>query len=230
MNSPIDASQTRPPARKQPNILFITSDQHRADCFGFENSQVKTPHLDRLARQGTRFTRCFTPNLVCQPSRASILTGQLPLTHGAWDNGVDLDPAVGAQGMAGRLSAAGYRTGFVGKAHFSTKNTFKPTGTHESRHSAPGTAPTGTARTWGSSMSNWPRWASFTAAGSRPRPRRFTDSSRRCCAMKTRWPFGNKGWVKTAAQPRHGTPHCRWPGTAVHGWQIARWRFWNGIR
>ena len=80
---------------KRPNILLITSDQQRADCYGFVNPHLKTPHLDRLARDGTHFSAAITPNLVCQPSRASILTGQLPLTHGVWDNGVDLDPAVG---------------------------------------------------------------------------------------------------------------------------------------
>lgn len=115
----------------RPNILLITSDQQRADCFGFENPAVKTPHVDRLARDGTRFSACITPNLVCQPSRASILTGLLPLTHGVWDNGVDLDPVVGGRGFAGVLAAAGYRTAFIGKAHFSTKSTFAPTGTPE---------------------------------------------------------------------------------------------------
>lgn len=117
------------PAR--PNILLITSDQQRADCFGFENPNVKTPHVDRLAREGTRFSACITPNLVCQPSRASILTGLLPLTHGVWDNGVDLDPLVGGRGFSGVLAASGYRTAFIGKAHFSTKSTFAPTGTPE---------------------------------------------------------------------------------------------------
>jgi arylsulfatase A-like enzyme len=116
---------------KRPNILLITSDQHRADCYGFERPEVKTPHLDRLARDGTRFDACITPNLVCQPSRASILTGLLPLTHGVWDNGVDLDPAVGAQGFAGTLARSGYQTAFIGKAHFATKSTFAPTGTPE---------------------------------------------------------------------------------------------------
>ena len=93
---------------KKPNILLITSDQQRADCFGFENPRIRTPHLDRLAQGGTRFSACITPNLVCQPSRASILTGLLPLTHGVWDNGVDLDPRVGEQGFAGTLAKAGY--------------------------------------------------------------------------------------------------------------------------
>ena len=116
---------------KKPNILLITSDQQRADCFGFENPHVRTPHLDALTAGGTRFNACITPNLVCQPSRASILTGLLPLSHGVWDNGVDLDPALGEKGFAGTLAAAGYDTAFIGKAHFATKATFAPTGTPE---------------------------------------------------------------------------------------------------
>ena len=98
----------------KPNILLITSDQQRADCNGFENKNIKPPHIDRLAREGTRFSACITPNLVCQPSRSSILTGLLPLTHGVWDNGVDLDPAVGARGFAGTLAKSGYQTAFLG--------------------------------------------------------------------------------------------------------------------
>ena len=46
----------------RPNILLITSDQQRADCFGFENRHIKTPHIDALATQGTRFAACVTPN------------------------------------------------------------------------------------------------------------------------------------------------------------------------
>ena len=72
---------------------------------------------------------------MCQPSRASILTGLLPLTHGVWDNGVDLDPKIGAQGFAGTLARAGYQTAFLGKAHFATKSTFKPTGSPECKQS-----------------------------------------------------------------------------------------------
>ena len=120
----------------RPNILMITSDQQRGDCFGFEGRRVKTPHLDRMAQDGTRFSSCITPNVVCQPSRASILTGLLPRTHGVWDNGVDLDDAVGAAGFAGQLGRAGYRTGFIGKAHFSTMHTFEPTGRPENRASS----------------------------------------------------------------------------------------------
>ena len=43
-------------SQRKPNILFITSDQQRADCYGFEGRRVKTPHLDAMARAGTRFS------------------------------------------------------------------------------------------------------------------------------------------------------------------------------
>ena len=123
------------------NILFITSDQQRADCFGFEGRRVKTPHLDAMARAGTRFGACITPNLVCQPSRASILTGLLPRTHGVSDNGIDLSPEIGARGFAGTLAGIGYKTALIGKAHFSTSHTFNPTGTPECRASSAGFGP-----------------------------------------------------------------------------------------
>ena len=87
-----------------------------------------------MARDGTRFAACITPNLVCQPSRASILTGLLPCTHGVSDNGIDLDPEIGKAGFAGAFAKAGYRTGYIGKAHFATSHTFAPTGTPECRN------------------------------------------------------------------------------------------------
>ena len=118
------------------NILIITSDQHRGDCYGFEGRMVKTPHLDLMAREGTRFAACITPNLICQPARASILTGLLPLTHGASDNGVDLDPKYGPLGFAAAMGGAGYATALIGKAHFATSHTFAPTGTPECRTSS----------------------------------------------------------------------------------------------
>ncbi|MCY4292297.1 MAG: sulfatase-like hydrolase/transferase, partial [Roseovarius sp.] len=101
---------------RRPNILLITADQQRADCMGIEGRKIKTPHLDRLCREGTRFSSAITPCVVCQPARASILTGQLPRTHGVHDNGIDLNPETGGKGFAGTLAAAGYGTGFFGKA------------------------------------------------------------------------------------------------------------------
>lgn len=96
--------------KRQPNILLITSDQHRGDAYGFAGASVHTPHLDLLARQGTHFSACITPNVVCQPARASILTGLLPLTHGVHDNGIELEESFANQGFAGALGRAGYET------------------------------------------------------------------------------------------------------------------------
>lgn len=121
--------------RHKPNILLITADQHRGDCFGFEGRNVSTPHLDAMAANGTRFSTCITPGLVCAPARASILTGLLPMTHGVADNGIDLDEAIAERGFAGLLREKGYRTGIIGKAHFSTYHTFAPTGRIEDRSS-----------------------------------------------------------------------------------------------
>ena len=114
-----------------PNFLLISADQQRGDCIGVEGRRIRTPHLDALAGQGTRFSCAITPCVICQPARASILTGVLPRTHGVHDNGIDLDPNRGESGFAGILAATDYDTAFFGKAHFSTYHTFQPTGTPE---------------------------------------------------------------------------------------------------
>lgn len=111
---------------KRPNIVFITSDQQRADCYGFAGRRVKTPHLDRLRAEGAHAPTCITPAPVCQPARASILTGKLPKTHGVKDNGIDLRPEIGNRSFARQLSEAGYATALIGKAHFASTQTFTP--------------------------------------------------------------------------------------------------------
>ena len=126
--------------RGKPNLVLITSDQHRGDCFGFEGRAVKTPHLDQLASSGARFSSCITPSAMCQPARSSMLTGLYPRTHGVIDNGIDLPRQTGENGFAGQLTQAGYATAFIGKAHFSSYNTFTATGTPECRHSSSGYA------------------------------------------------------------------------------------------
>src|SRR5262245_59054332 len=67
----------------RPNLVFILTDNQRAwtlGCYG--NSDIRTPHIDRLARNGTLFTRAFSSNAVCSPTRATYLTGLLPSQHG----------------------------------------------------------------------------------------------------------------------------------------------------
>lgn len=116
----------------RPNFLIISADQHRGDCLGVEGRKVRTPNLDQMAKDGTRFTAAICPAPVCQPARASILTGQLCRTHGVHDNGIDLAEEIGEKGFAGTLGHAGYDTGFFGKAHFSSYDAREPTGRPES--------------------------------------------------------------------------------------------------
>ncbi len=98
------------------NILLITSDQQHFSTLGCTNPHIRTPSLDRLAREGSRFTRAYTNNPVCTPTRATIITGLYPAWHGAWTIGVKLPEDVPTLG--GVLRERGYDTTLVGKAHF----------------------------------------------------------------------------------------------------------------
>ncbi len=98
------------------NILLITSDQQHWNTLGQFNPEIQTPALDRLAEQGTTFTRAYCPNPTCTPTRGSMITGKYPSQHGAYSLGTKLpesEPTVGEI-----LGEAGYRTALVGKAHF----------------------------------------------------------------------------------------------------------------
>jgi len=101
----------------RPNILLITTDQHRYDAVGFMGSrEVQTPHLDALAAAGVVFERTYVTNPVCMASRATWLTGQFPDTHGVRRNGI---PAPDVPWGLGRtLHREGWRTGLFGKTHF----------------------------------------------------------------------------------------------------------------
>src|SRR5690625_3980487 len=101
---------------KRPNIVLITSDQQHFDTIGAFNSEISTPNIDRLVKEGTTFSRAYCPNPTCTPTRASIITGQYPSQHGAWSLGTKLledRHTVGADFMQ-----HGYRTSLIGKAHF----------------------------------------------------------------------------------------------------------------
>src|SRR5262249_35963549 len=97
------------PAR--PNILFVLADQWRAAPFGFAgNPEVGTPHLDRLARESVWCVNAVAGVPVCCPTRASLMTGRRPLTHGVFMNDVPLRPD--AVTMARVLRQERYDTGY----------------------------------------------------------------------------------------------------------------------
>lgn len=100
------------------NILFVTTDQQRYDALGCTgNRHCRTPVIDGLAAQGLLYERAHVHNVVCMPSRSTMLTGQHPRTHGVIANGVPLPED--APSVARWLRAkAGYRTALLGKAHF----------------------------------------------------------------------------------------------------------------
>ena len=63
--------------KPRPNVVFLFSDQHRADALGCAGHPVvKTPNLDRLAASGVRFERTFTPVPICHPCRSALMTGR----------------------------------------------------------------------------------------------------------------------------------------------------------
>jgi arylsulfatase A-like enzyme len=100
----------------QPNILLVLADQWRAEAFGYAgNRHIKTPNLDQLQREGIQFINAVSGMPVCSPMRASLLTGQRPLTHGVFLNDVPLNPE--AVTVAKVLHAAGYDTAYIGKWH-----------------------------------------------------------------------------------------------------------------
>ncbi len=111
---PAAAEQSKPV--KPPNILFIIADQWRAQAFGFAGDpNVKTPNLDRLENQSVNFTQAVAGMPVCSPTRATLLTGQRPQTHGIFLNDVPLNP--NAVTLPKELKAGGYDTGCIGKWH-----------------------------------------------------------------------------------------------------------------
>lgn len=100
----------------QPNFLFITTDQQRADHLGcYGNKIVKTPAIDSLAARGMLFENFFVACPICMPNRVAILTGRMPTTNGTRHNGIPL--SLDAVTFVSQLRDAGYHTGLVGKAH-----------------------------------------------------------------------------------------------------------------
>lgn len=109
------AAQAAAPGDK-PNIIFLLSDDHRADVLGCAGHPiVKTPHLDKLASKGVRFTNAFVTTSICAASRATIFTGLVERTHNYTFGKPPIATRFIDDSYPVKLREAGYRTGFFGK-------------------------------------------------------------------------------------------------------------------
>lgn len=113
-----------------PNIVFIMTDDQRQDAMSaYGNPILRTPNMDAIGAGGMRFTEFFVTNSLCQPSRASFLTGLYSHSHGVLSNGGGPDfanhPGLGPdqQTFVHLLRDAGYRTALVGKWHMPSSPT-----------------------------------------------------------------------------------------------------------
>ncbi|MCF7849591.1 MAG: sulfatase-like hydrolase/transferase, partial [Kiritimatiellales bacterium] len=106
--------------KRPPNILFIFSDDHSTQAIGAYGGRLQefdpTPNIDRIASEGAIFRESFCANSICQPSRATVLTGKLSHLNGVTYNGAKWD---GSQTIFPRLlkQQAGYQTALIGKWH-----------------------------------------------------------------------------------------------------------------
>lgn len=100
----------------KPNLIYVFADQWRAQVIGYMgNKDVKTPVLDKLSKHSVNFTNAVSTCPVCSPYRATLLTGQYPLTHGIFHNDTPLRE--GVTSIAKVYREAGYQTGYIGKWH-----------------------------------------------------------------------------------------------------------------
>lgn len=110
----------------KPNVLILHVDEWRAQAAGYAGDKnVKTPNLDKLAATSANFTHAVSGIPVCTPHRASLMTGQRPLTNGIFMNDVRLD--TNAMTMAKVFAKNGYKTGYIGKWHLDGQYRFSYT-------------------------------------------------------------------------------------------------------
>jgi N-acetylglucosamine-6-sulfatase len=120
--SALGANANSPAAKEaRPNVLFVLCDDIRwnaISCAG--HPTLKTPNIDRIAKEGVRFSNMFCTTSLCSPSRASILTGLYAHGHGVRDNFTELPAQL--PHWPKRLAEAGYETAYLGKWHMGENN------------------------------------------------------------------------------------------------------------
>jgi N-acetylglucosamine-6-sulfatase len=106
---------------KRPNILFFLTDDQRWDALSIAgNPHLKTPHMDRIGKEGVYFKNTFCTTSLCSPSRASILSGVYAHAHGVQNNFTEYPANFRSFPM--QLQAAGYDTAYFGKWHMGENN------------------------------------------------------------------------------------------------------------
>ena len=109
-------------AASKPNMVFIIADDCTYRDIGCYGGQARTPHIDKLATEGMRFTRCFQAAPMCSPTRHNIYTGLYPVKSGAWPNHTRAYPHV--KSIVHHLRPLGYRVTQTGKTHINPRAVF----------------------------------------------------------------------------------------------------------
>ncbi|WP_129778154.1 sulfatase family protein [Peristeroidobacter soli] len=110
-------------AQDRPNVvIFIADDLGWHDMGTYGNPDVRTPNIDKLATEGTKFNRAFAASPTCAPSRAALFTGLYPMRNGAHANHSIIEPNV--RTWPQYLSELGYRTVIAGKTHIGPREQY----------------------------------------------------------------------------------------------------------
>ncbi|MHC4095888.1 MAG: sulfatase-like hydrolase/transferase [Planctomycetota bacterium] len=106
------------PVRKQkkPNLLFIWTDEQRADTMAaYGNTRIHAPNLNKLAGESMVFQKAYVTQPVCTPNRSAVMTGLWPHTSGCTENNIPLPQDIRC--LPELLNDPDYRTGYMGKWH-----------------------------------------------------------------------------------------------------------------
>lgn len=114
-------------AAPRPNFVFVLVDDLRYNALGCTGHPfLKTPNIDRIAREGVNFTNAFVTTPLCSPSRGSFLTGQYVHSHGIRDNTIHNEESHRLVSFPRLLHAAGYETAHIGKYHMGNDDSPRP--------------------------------------------------------------------------------------------------------